>query len=114
VTIIRSPDIPITFRNGLETGGALNTLFNGTMTRIPILPIILGVCCVLAEDEFTTTTELSKSRPSSEDRLLTNDVLANSSSQLILDESNDEKPKTTDKKPRTAIRSESSSRTRDK
>jgi hypothetical protein len=85
------------------------------MTRIPILPIILGVCCVLAEEsEFATTTELSKSRPSSEDRLLTDVVRANSSSQLILDESNEEKPKTTDKKPRTAIRSESSSRSRDK
>ncbi|EZA60170.1 hypothetical protein X777_15107 [Ooceraea biroi] len=82
------------------------------MTYIPILLIIFGVCCVLAEEsEFTTTTELSKRQSNSEDRLLVNIVDAKNSSQLIPGDSNDEELEKTDKKPRTVIHRDSNSGT---
>ncbi|RLU17885.1 hypothetical protein DMN91_010124 [Ooceraea biroi] len=83
------------------------------MTYIPILLIIFGVCCVLAEEsEFTTTTELSKRQSNSEDRLLVNIVDAKNSSQLIPGDSNDEELEKTDKKPRTVIHRDSNSGSR--
>lgn len=75
--------------------------------------IIFGVCCVLAEkNEFTSITELSPSN-SKEDHLQTN-IIHTNSSEPILNKSDAEETKKTEKKPRTAIHRDSNFESRDK
>lgn len=78
------------------------------MTHVLILPVILGICCALAEkSEYTTTTEHPKGLANSEDRFLANVIHGKNSSELVLGDIDEEDAKKTDKKPRTVLHRDS-------
>jgi len=79
------------------------------MTHVLILSVIFGVCCTLAEkSDYTTTTEYPKKLPDSEDRLLANIIRSKNSTELALDNIDEEETKNADKKPRTILHRDSS------
>ncbi|XP_018407736.1 PREDICTED: uncharacterized protein LOC108783622 [Cyphomyrmex costatus] len=80
------------------------------MTHVLLLSVIFGVCCTLAEksEYTTTTTENSEKLSNSKDQFLASAIRGKNSSELALDNIDEEEIKKTDKKPRTVLHRDSS------